>query len=89
MPLHLGADPNTTHSELGQLKLDKLEQCQEHDIEPADIAKGALKNMKRNPPTKDLSGILFQIKNHELKNKIKIIIKRKSNKKQIEVFSTY
>lgn len=50
MPLHLGADPNTTHSELGQLKLDKLEQCQEHDIEPADIAKGAPKNMKKEPP---------------------------------------
>lgn len=62
MPLHLGADPNTTHSELGQLKLDKLEQCQEHDIEPADIAKGAPKNMKRNPPLKIFLGFFFKLK---------------------------
>lgn len=66
MPLHLGADPNTTHSELGQWKLDKLEQCQEHDIEPADIAKGTPKNMKKEAPNKDLSLILFQIKKHKI-----------------------
>ena len=34
MQLHVDADPDTTHSMLAQLKLDKQEQHQERDKEP-------------------------------------------------------